>query len=122
MERAVEEQSKRRVVLVVDDEPSLCLLAAELFTEAGCEVVSASSGTEALATLEERSDVSLLFTDCRMPLMSGTDLARTASERWPNLRIVLSTGFQDRLLPEWPMVWKPYSVRTIERVVDRTFA
>ena len=114
-------QSKRdrqpKVVLVVDDEPMVRMLAVDLFEEMGCDVVEAGSGTEALARLEERPDVSLMFTDCRMPGMSGPELAETAAERWPHLRIVLVTGYHNMQVPGWPMVWKPYDARTIERVI-----
>ncbi|MBW3560338.1 MAG: response regulator [Proteobacteria bacterium] len=92
-------------------------MAAELFEEMGCEVLEAGGGAEALARLEERPDVSLMFTDCRMPGMSGPELAEAAGNRWPRLRIVLVTGYHNMQAPGWPMVWKPFDARTIERVV-----
>ncbi len=66
----------RRVVLVVDDEPIVRMLAVDLFEELGCDVLEAADGPEALQRLEERPDVSLMFTDCRMPGMSGPELAQ----------------------------------------------
>ena len=107
----------RKVVLVVDDEAMVRMLAVDLFEEIGCEVVEASSGVEALAKLEERPDVSLMFTDCRMPGMSGPELAEAAAKRWPKLRIVFVTGYHNMQGLGWPMVWKPFDARTIERVV-----
>jgi len=108
----------RKVVLVVDDDTMVRMLAVDLFEELGCEVVAASSGPEALARLEERPDVSLMFTDCRMPGMSGPELAGLAAERRPDLRIVLVTGYNNVQVPNWPLVWKPYDQRVIERVVS----
>ena len=108
---------RRNVVLVVDDEPMVRMLAVDLFEELGCEVIEAASGPEALVRLEERSDVSLMFTDCRMPGMSGAELAEIAAKRWPRLRIVLVTGYHNMQVPGFPMVWKPYDQRTLERVV-----
>lgn len=108
---------KPKVVLVVDDEALVRMLAVDLFEEMGCEVVEAGSGAEALEKLEQRPDVSLMFTDCRMPGMSGPELAEVAAERWPHLRIVLVTGYHNMQVPGWPMVWKPYDARTIERVI-----
>lgn len=109
-----------KVVLVVDDEPMVRMFAVDLFEEMGCEVVEAGNGPEALAALERRPDVSLMFTDCRMPGMSGPELAEVAAARWPHLRIVLVTGYHNMEAPGWPMVWKPYDQRTIERVVTET--
>lgn len=111
-----------RVVVVVDDEPDLRLLAADLFEEAGLVAIEARNGAEALDILEQRSDIALLFTDCQMPGMSGPDLARVASKRWPDLRVVLVTGFQERCMLDWPLVWKPYCGRTIKRIVERVLA
>ncbi len=108
----------RRVVLVVDDEPIVRMLAVDLFEELGCDVLEAADGPEALQRLEERPDVSLMFTDCRMPGMSGPELAQAAAERWPQLRIVLVTGYHNMRVPGFPMVWKPYDQRTLERVVE----
>ena len=109
---------ERKLVLVVDDEETVRMLAVDLFEELGCHVIDAASGVEALAMLESHPNVSLMFTDCRMPGMSGPELAETAAARWPNLRIVLVTGYHNMQVPGFPMVWKPYDQRTIERVVE----
>jgi CheY-like chemotaxis protein len=109
---------RRKVVLVVDDDPGVRALAVDLFEEIGCEVLEAPGGPEALAQLEERDDISLMFTDCRMPGMDGPTLAELATARWPALRIVLVTGYHNMQAPGWPVVWKPFDQRTLERVVD----
>ena len=111
------EQTRMRV-LIVDDEDLVRMLAVELFEELGCEVFQAASGAEALSILEREPEVSLMFTDCRMPVMSGPELAQAAAQRWPTLRIVLVTGYHNMQVPGFPMVWKPYDQRTIERVVE----
>ena len=110
--------TKRKVVLVVDDEALVRMLAVDLFEEMGCEVIEASDGHEALDRLEQRPDISLMFSDCRMPGMNGPELAEAAAKRWPYLRIVLVTGYHNMQQVEWPMVWKPFDQRTIVRVVD----
>lgn len=107
----------RSVVLVVDDDALVRMLAVDLFEEIGCEVVEADCGAQALQKLEARPDISLMFTDCRMPGMTGPELAEVAAQRWPHLRIVLVTGYHNMQVPSWPIVWKPYDARTIERVV-----
>ena len=89
----------RKVVLVVDDDETVRMLAVDLFEEMGCEVIEASSGPEALTHLDKRPDVWLMFTDCRMPGMSGPELAEAAAQRWPKLRIVLVTGYHNMQAP-----------------------
>lgn len=110
-------RDERKVVLVVDDEPLVRMNAVDLFEEIGFEVLEAGNGTEALAKLETRPDVSLLFTDCRMPGMTGPELAEVAATRWPHLRIVLVTGYVNIEPPRWPLLWKPYDEREVERIV-----
>ena len=105
------------VVLVVDDEPVVRMIAVDLFEDIGCEVIDAGSGTDALARLEERSDITLMFTDCRMPGMSGPELAEAASRRWPQLKIVFTTGYCDFEVSGWPLVPKPYDTLAIERIL-----
>lgn len=111
----------RKVVLVVDDEALVRMMAVDLFEEMGFEVLEAASGGEALQVLEHRPDVALLFSDCRMPGMTGPELAELAAERWPHLRIVLVTGYVNMNPTGWPLLWKPYDASAIERVVGEQF-
>ena len=106
------------VVLVVDDEPVVRMLAIDMFEELGCHVVEAASGAEALARLKEHPDIALMFSDCKMPGMSGPELAEIAARRYPDLRIVLVSGYHNMEVGSWPIVWKPYDQRTLERVVS----
>ena len=106
-----------RAVLVVDDEPLVRMNAVYLFEDMGFEVLEAGNGTEALAVLEGRPDVTLLFSDCRMPGMTGPELAEVVAARWPHVRIVLVTGYVNLPPKSWPVLWKPYTARDLERVV-----
>ena len=111
---------KQKVVLVVDDESLVRMIAAEMFSDLGCEVLEAESGAEALAILEQRPDVSLLFTDCRMPGMTGPELAETAADRWPDLRIVLVSGYVASKPSRWPLVGKPFDSRAVSQLMAAT--
>ena len=93
------------------------MLAVDLFEELDCEVFEACNGDEALTVLSREPDISIMFTDCRMPGMTGPELAEAAALRWPGLTIVLVTGYHNMQVPDFPMVWKPYDQRTIERIV-----
>lgn len=107
----------RKVVLVVDDEPIVRMLAADLFSEIGCEVFEASNGAEALSILERRPDIGLLFSDCRMPGMSGPELAAIAAERRPSLQIILVSGHPNVQTTRWPLIWKPFDQNSLKRAI-----
>jgi CheY-like chemotaxis protein len=78
--------AKRPVVLVVEDELVLRINAAEMIAEVGFQVVEAGNADEAIAVLEARPDIHIIFTDIQMPgSMDGLRLARLVRGRWPRL-------------------------------------
>jgi CheY-like chemotaxis protein len=113
----VHTENDRRVVLVVDDEPLVRMNAVDMFEDMGFEVLEASDGLAALRLLEGRPDVSLLFSDCRMPGMTGPELAEVAADRWPHLRIVLVSGYINIRPSTWPLLPKPYDAQALQKVV-----
>jgi CheY-like chemotaxis protein len=81
------------VVLVVEDEMLLRMRAVDMVEDAGYVPVEAVDADEALAILQSRSDIALLFTDVQMPgSMTGLQLALAVHERWPRIRIILASG------------------------------
>ena len=103
----------RPVVLVVEDEVLLRMNAAETIGDAGFEVVEAANADEAIAVLEARPDIHVVFTDIQMPgSMDGLKLARFVRGRWPPIKIVATSGFvrvKEGDLPEGSrFLAKPY--------------
>jgi CheY-like chemotaxis protein len=81
------------VVLVVEDEMLLRMRAVDMVEDAGFIPVEAVGADEAVAILESRSDIALLFTDIQMPGgMDGLRLAHAVRERWPPIKIILVSG------------------------------
>jgi CheY-like chemotaxis protein len=81
------------VVLVVEDEMLLRMRAVDMVEDAGYTAVEAVDADEAVAVLESRSDVALLFTDIQMPgTMNGLELAHAVHQRWPPIKIILVSG------------------------------
>ena len=81
------------VVLVVEDEMLLRMRAVDMVEDAGFTSVEAVDADEAVAILEARSDIALLFTDIQMPgSMDGLKLAHAVRERWPPIKIILVSG------------------------------
>lgn len=81
------------IVLVVEDEFLLRLIAVEFVENAGFQALSAASADEALSILETRGDVWLLFTDVHMPgSMDGLSLAHAVRDRWPPVELLVTSG------------------------------
>jgi CheY-like chemotaxis protein len=90
---AIDHSAVPVVVLIVEDEMLLRMRAAEMVEDAGFTSVEAVDADEAIAILEARSDIALLFTDIQMPgSMDGLRLAHSVRERWPPIKIILASG------------------------------
>lgn len=83
------------VILVVEDEPDLRLLAREILEEYGYRVLTAANGPEALETWnQQQGQVDLLLTDMVMPGgMSGEELASELQQRRPDLKVIYTSGY-----------------------------
>jgi CheY-like chemotaxis protein len=113
-------------VLVVDDEPEILKVAAEILHDGGYRVIEAAGPAEALEALRQDPAVELLFTDVVMPGMNGFELARRAKALRPDLRVLYTSGFvrdvppagegNDRLLK------KPWRARQLADEVRQALA
>jgi CheY-like chemotaxis protein len=83
----------RPVILLVEDDPFIRWESADALRQAGFAVLEAADADSAMAILQSRGDVSLLFTDVEMPgVIDGLELARRARDMWPTLRILVTSG------------------------------
>lgn len=81
------------VALVVEDEPLVRLLGADVLEEAGFEVIEASNADEAIALLKRHHDVGVILTDVDMPgSLDGFEFARFVSQGWPEIVVVVTSG------------------------------
>jgi CheY-like chemotaxis protein len=81
------------VVLIAEDELLLRALVVEFVEQAGFVALEAGDADEAIALLEARSDIALLFTDINMPgSADGLRLAHTVRDRWPPMKILVASG------------------------------
>ncbi|CAH1668201.1 Response regulator [Hyphomicrobiales bacterium] len=84
-------------ILVVDDEEPLRVLVARGLSLDGHRCLTAADGAEALDILvAEEGRFDLLLTDIRMPLMDGIALALAAKQQFPDLTIMLMTGYAEQ--------------------------
>ena len=115
-------QSKRPVVLIVEDEFLLRMHAVDMIQAAGFEVVEAANADEAIDILQTRPDITVVFTDIQMPgSMDGLKLARAIRGRWPPIKIVATSGHVDVAEADLPeggrFLPKPYSPQQIAGVL-----
>jgi CheY-like chemotaxis protein len=116
------EKCNRPVVLIVEDEFLLRMDAVDMVEAAGFDVVEAANADEAIAILESRLDITVVFTDIQMPgSMDGLKLAHAVRGRWPPIKIIATSGrvsVTQRDLPEGGrFLSKPYSPNQVTGVL-----
>ena len=119
----------RARILVVDDNSGVLEEATDQLTRLGYEVVSASSGADALIVLE-REEFDLLFTDVVMPGdLAGRDLAVKASELQPGLKVLFASGYFEGALvskgaleTDVQFIAKPYRMKALAQKVEEVLA
>src|SRR5881296_4314559 len=111
--------SKRRTVLIVEDDAELRSLTAALLEDEQIATIECESAEAALATLLIGGrDVAMIFADVRLRgVMDGIDLAREVKMRWPLLPVILTSGHPcervGKLPPGvafMPKPWQPLNV------------
>ncbi len=82
------------MVLVVDDEAVVRDVTRRMLERGGCRVRLAENGRRAIEALEQgRDDIALVILDLTMPELSGEETLALVHERWPDLPVILTTGF-----------------------------
>ena len=112
-------------VLMVEDDAEVRSVVLSFLTTLGCAVSAAASGEQALLALGSDADFDLLLTDIALgPGMRGTQLAAQAQRRFPNLAVLLMSGFSADLLdadrdspPTWELLRKPYTREELARAI-----
>ncbi|WP_254908017.1 response regulator [Sphingobium sp. GW456-12-10-14-TSB1] len=111
-------------VLVVEDEPLVRTMAADILMDAGYRVFEACEAADALAILDGRDDIGAVFTDIEMPGgMTGLALAAAVRDRWPSMPVLVTLAACDQVQancrtalpispsPTCPVNWSPRSAR-----------
>ncbi len=109
--------TEKETVLVVEDDNDVCKFTADVLSELGYRVLTASDAAAALRVLDEDPDIDLLFTDIGLPGgVNGRELADEALRQFPALRILFTTGYtrnaiihHGRLDPGVDLIAKPFT-------------
>ncbi len=108
-----------RRILLVDDDPLVLTVTADMLRELGHQPIEMSSAHKALEVLRagERPDLAIL--DYAMPEMSGVALANAVRETYPDLPLLLATGYSEREKAggNLPRLDKPYTIAELARQI-----
>ena len=111
-------------ILLVEDNDQVRAFAEQLLEDMGCEVRSANGADQALALLRQ-AEFDLLLSDVVMPGLGGVELAREVRQEFPDLPVLLATGYSEEILksrPEFAVLAKPYSAQTLTAAIASVFA
>jgi two-component system, response regulator PdtaR len=110
-------ETGRPVVLIVEDEFLIRMDSVDAIRSAGFDVLEAEDADQAILILENRPDITIVFTDVQMPgSMDGLKLAAAVRGRWPPIKIVATSGFkisEDDLPSGSRFLPKPYNAHQI---------
>jgi CheY-like chemotaxis protein len=114
------DRERAPTVLVVDDEPVICMLASDYLRDAGFRTLEAHNAQQAIDLLEKGQHVDVVFSDVQMPGMDGFELQRWLRQHRPRVRVLLASGVENIKAaggymgpPRW-LVFKPYNMVDLE--------
>jgi PAS domain S-box-containing protein len=119
-----------KVILTVDDNPVVRATLVSQLKELGYKVIEVSDAASALDQLDKEPKIDLLFTDIVMPGgLNGKELAKKAKAKYPNLRVLFTSGFPGTALSAGAgledgdlLLNKPYRKRDLAEMVHRVLA
>jgi CheY-like chemotaxis protein len=110
-------------VLVVDDNRDSVEGVAMLLESSGHPVVRAYSAPQALDLLDQDPSIRLVLSDVKMPQLDGYDFFRVVAHRYPNLPVVLMTGYPvndgDDPPPHAAVLSKPFDAQLLQSITSR---
>jgi PAS domain S-box-containing protein len=110
----------RQTVLVVEDNHEVRGVVVSLLEQLGYRTRAVETASDAFDVLASGQDVSVVFSDVALPgETDGLALARAVSDRYPDIPVVLTTGYTKvfETDPEFPVLRKPYQLSALGRVI-----
>jgi CheY-like chemotaxis protein len=109
-------------ILVVEDDQEVADVCAAALEESGYSVKRVESAHQAIEMLATEDEIDLVFSDVIMPAgMSGVQMARVVRERFPDLPVLLTTGYSsaamEALSAGFPILNKPYRIDALRRAI-----
>ena len=115
--------------MIVDDEPTIRMVTAEVLREAGYRIIEAADGPSALHALKSAPKVHMLVTDIGLPGgLNGRQLAAAVQSERPNIKVLLITGYahnvaeDGRLTDGAEIMIKPFDMDALAQKIKRMLA
>jgi signal transduction histidine kinase len=110
-------------ILIVEDNEQVGEFASQLLSDLGYQTRHAPNALEAIAMIEaDPTGVDVVFSDVVMPGIDGVELGRKVRDRWPDIAVVLTSGYSHVLAADtrhgFALLQKPYSVNELSRVLN----
>ena len=119
--------SKERKILIVEDNPNMSSLLADMLEVFAIQSVRATDGEDALRKLAEEP-IGLVISDLRMPKMTGTELLSAIKDKDSDMPVVLISGYSLQSIDDKNatdradgFLTKPFKMNDIKGVLDRLF-
>ena len=111
-------------VLVVEDNKEVGTFTTQSLMELGYVTVWAADAQQALAELaKDASRFDIIFSDVVMPGMNGIELGKTVRSTYPDISVVLTSGYSNVLAQDgtdgFELLHKPYSVEQLSRILRK---
>lgn len=114
--------SGQGTILIVEDNPDVAEVTASLVEQLGYRTVRAENATDALSRLQRNDKINLVFSDIVMPgSMNGIALAQEISRRYPQIPVLLTTGYSDMVQAaesRFVILRKPFQLPTLEKSIN----
>jgi CheY-like chemotaxis protein len=105
-------------ILVVDDDPDVRQIVSEYLEYRGYGVLQAGNGSEALDVLRDNPALRLVISDVRMRGLSGLELAARAAQDYPDVRIILISGYFQAQAIGPRFLKKPFTMQQLDVAVQ----
>lgn len=120
-------QNVHTLVLLVEDEAIVRMNTADILSDMGFAVIEAANADQALEILAKRVDIAIVFTDVNMPgSMDGLKLAKAVRDRWPPVKLIITSGFVDPaeldIPPGGRFIPKPYAPQQLRKILQELAA
>jgi CheY-like chemotaxis protein/nitrogen-specific signal transduction histidine kinase len=120
-QRPVEAVKREKNVLFIDDEPAITEMASHILSHSGYKATFFNDGNEALQHFSSNPHAyDIVITDLIMPIISGSEVATRCADINPNIPIILTTGFSEKIslasCRKWgvtAVITKPFSIQQL---------